>query len=162
MKNGNIEREKKFLLKRNPKKLSQYPHKTIEQGYLVRSPENIEIRLRKKGKDRLLTVKKSQKDGRLEKEIPISAGDFKALWPLTKGKRLKKIRYSIPYRNHEIELDVYQGRLRGLKTAEVEFGSKAARKKFTPPDWFEKEITGNHLYSNWKLATSGLPKGRRK
>ena len=165
MKKSDMERERKFLVGKKPVDLSKFAHDTIDQGYIARSPEKTEIRIRKKGRAHTLTIKKGEGVERFEKEIPISLEDYKALWPLTKGKRLKKIRYNIPYEKHRIELDVYQGKLRGLKTAEVEFKNGADLKKFTPPDWFDFEITGDGRYSNWTLAVAGLPQkpaSRRK
>jgi adenylate cyclase len=160
MSKNRIERERKFLVETEPKRLSKFDHNEIQQGYLARTSEKIEIRIRKKGRVHTITIKKGKGTARFEKEIPITARDFKGLWPLTKGKRIKKVRYNIPYQKHKIELDIYQGQLRNLKTAEVEFKNSMEMKKFKSPEWFDKEITGNRRYSNWNLARSGLRRTR--
>lgn len=160
MKRNETERERKFLVKTGPKQISRFHHENIEQGYLARTSENVEVRIRKKGRNHTITVKKGKGPKRFEKEVPISVPDFKALWPLTRRKRIQKVRYNIPYKKYKIELDLYQGRLRGLKTAEVEFKNSVEMKKFHPPDWFDKEITENSRYSNWNLSRFGLRQKR--
>ena len=55
------------------------------------------------------------------------------------------------------EVDVYAGELNGLRTAEVEFDSRAAADRFRPPPWFGEELTGDGRYANRSLATGGLP-----
>jgi CYTH domain-containing protein len=68
---------------------------------------------------------------------------------------LKKVRYKIPHEGLTIEVDVYRGKLRGLRIAEVEFASAAALRRFVPPAWFGKEVTGYKSFSNSELAASG-------
>ncbi|PWT94437.1 MAG: adenylate cyclase [Acidobacteria bacterium] len=155
-----MERERKFLVKRRPEGISQFEHSKIDQGYLARSRDEVEIRIRKNDDDYTLTVKKGTGDERIENEIAITRRDFKKLWPLTKGKRVKKTRYRIPYQKYRIELDIYEGSLKGLKTAEVEFRNRKDETIFSPPRWMDTEITGTKKYRNWNLATTG--RKRRK
>jgi adenylate cyclase len=150
-----MERERKFLVETLPANLARYPHDLIRQGYLARTRGDLEFRLRQRGKSRQLTVKSGRGVSRLETEIPVSISAWRTLWPLTRGRRLEKVRYVIPYRGHRIELDRYRGRLRGLFTAEVEFASSRSLARFVPPQWFGREITGNVRYSNWALAAHG-------
>jgi CYTH domain-containing protein len=157
-----MERESKFSVKYLPKNLSHFPNEVIRQGYLAKTSDDIEIRLRHRGKHRTFTVKKKKGSERFEREVKINLSDFRSLWPLTKGKRLEKIRYKIPYGKYKIELDRYRGRLKGLFTAEVEFKSPQDQKKFQPPEWFDKDISHNTRYSNWKLATRGWKSGTSK
>jgi adenylate cyclase len=147
-----IERERKFLVKKIPSGVSKYSHERIEQGYIAYTPDKVEIRIRKKGRNHTITVKKGGGTQRFEQEIPIAASEFKSLKRLVNGMLIHKTRYSIPYRKHRIELDIYGGKLRGLKTAEVEFRNKREQESFSPPAWFDKEITGNRRYSNRKMA----------
>ena len=88
-----------------------------------------------------------------QREIKLSAKQFAALWPATKGRRLQKMRYEIPWKNFVIEIDIYRGKNDGLVVAEVEFLSRATCRKFKPPDWFGREVTGVRRYSNISLAT---------
>jgi CYTH domain-containing protein len=163
-----MERERKFLVTRTPPNVSCYPHAYIEQGYIALDngqDGHFEVRIRRKDGKFTLTVKKKKAGpGRLEKEIVLSPASGRKLWPLTKGRRVTKTRYDIPYRGHTIELDIYRAKTRGLVTAEVEFRSPAAMRKFKPPPWMKKEITGRSKYANARLAVFGWKrnKGSRK
>jgi CYTH domain-containing protein len=152
-----MEIERKFLIRRRPSGLSRQPHELVRQGYLLIGPEG-EVRVRRRGRKHLLTVKSRGGRQRLETEIAITARQFARLWPLTHGKRVEKTRYLIPYGKLVIELDVYHGPLRGLMTAEVEFASNQASDRFIPPPWFGKEVTEDSRYKNQSLARKGKPR----
>ena len=154
--------EKKFQIARLPSGLSKYPHERIHQGYLARTGSNVEIRVRKKGKHYFLTVKQGTGLKRTELEIKLTQKEFRVLWPMTKGVRIEKVRSRIPYHGLVIEIDLYQGKLKGLKKAEVEFSSAKQGQAFQPPVWLGKEITSKSEYSNWSLAKFGLPKKSRR
>ena len=149
---NNREIERKFLLKRLPDKLKRSRHYIIEQGYLATEPAGRQVRLRKKGKTASLTFKVGRGAHREEREIRLSPKQFAALWPGTAGRRLRKIRYEIPWKNLLIEIDVYRGRHAGLVVAEVEFPDRVTCRKFKPPSWFGREVTGEKRYSNVRLA----------
>jgi adenylate cyclase len=145
--------ERKFLIKRLPPELKRARRYWIAQGYLAAEPDDRHVRLRKKGKDASLTFKLAQPAGvREEREIKLTSKQFAALWPATAGRRLRKVRYEIPWQKLLIEIDVYRGSNKGLVVAEVEFPSRAACRKFKPPDWFGREVTGDKRYSNIRLA----------
>lgn len=144
--------ERKFLLRRLPDALTEYPHEEIEQGYLAVERGGVQVRLRKKGPVRSLTYKRGNKLAREEREIRLSAEQFDALWPATEGRRLTKVRYDVPWRTLVIEVDVYRGRHDGLIVAEVEFADEKACHEFAPPDWLGDEISGDSRYSNVVLA----------
>ena len=144
--------ERKFLLKRVPEGLEQFPHDEIAQGYLAIESGGVQVRLRKKGNMRSLTYKRGTKNGREEREIRLSVEQFDALWPATAGRRLAKIRYEVPWKEHTIEIDVYRGRHDGLIVAEVEFDDEKSCAAFKPPDWLGEDVTGRSRYSNVLLA----------
>lgn len=146
--------ERKFLLKRLPDRLSQFPHEDIEQGYLAVERGRVQVRLRKKGNLCTLTYKRGNKGDREEREVTLSAEQFAALWPATEGRRLTKTRYDVPFNPHTIEVDIYTGRHDGLVVAEVEFDDERSCRDFVPPDWFAEEVTGKSRYSNIVLALS--------
>jgi adenylate cyclase len=152
-----VEVERKFLVPEAPP-LEGEPASEIEQGYLA-AGERGEVRLRSRGDDRLLTVKRGTGLAREEEEIELGTDDFDRLWPLTEGQRLRKRRYAIDHGEHCIELDVYEGELDGLMLAEVEFPSEEAARAFEPPDWFGDEVTGDEAYLNETLAVQGSPVG---
>src|SRR5436853_7024424 len=144
--------ERKFLLKRLPEKLDRSRRYIIAQGYLATEPAGRHVRLRKKGKTASLTFKVGRSAHREEREIKLSPKQFAALWPATAGRRLRKTRYEIPWKNLKIEIDIYHGSNHGLMVAEVEFPSHASCQRFKPPRWFGHEITGGKRYSNVRLA----------
>jgi CYTH domain-containing protein len=148
----NREIERKFLVKRLPEKLNRSRRYIIAQGYLATEPAGRHVRLRKKGKTSSLTFKVGRGAHREEREIKLSAKQFATLWPATVGRRLRKLRYEIPWRNLLIEIDIYRGRHSGLVVAEVEFPDRATCRKFKPPSWFGREVTGEKRYSNVRLA----------
>ena len=144
--------ERKFLLKRLPEELKRSRRYVIAQGYLATEPAGRQVRLRKKGKTASLTFKMGRGAAREEREIKLSPKQFAALWPGTAGRRLRKVRYEIPWRGLLIEIDIYRGKNAGLVVAEVEFPNLAMCRKFKPPSWFGREVTGEKRYSNVRLA----------
>jgi CYTH domain-containing protein/CHAD domain-containing protein len=147
--------ERKFLVAAMPG--GESGRTEIEQGYLALD-ENAEVRLRRAGRDFLLTAKTGHGEVRDEIEVPIEPGAFASLWKLTAGRRVSKTRHYFPLGGELLaEVDVYDGALDGLRTVEVEFGSGAAAERFRPPPWFGAELTGDARYANQTLATVGLP-----
>jgi adenylate cyclase len=159
------ERERKFLVKTLPPDRSRHPHSLIEQGYLAttgRGGASAEVRIRRVNGHAVLTVKKGHGSTRSESEIALDGASARVLWPLTRGVRVTKVRYEIPYGRHTIELDVYRGAVRGLAVAEVEFRSDRALRRFVPPDWFGREITGRKEFANSQLAVTGWKRHRQR
>lgn len=149
--------ERKFLVTELPSEIDRYPHSEIMQGYLIVTENNIEIRIRKKGERFSETVKAGSGLVRRESEKEITEETFFEHWPLTKGKRVQKVRYEIEYEDILIELDIYSGELEGLVVAEVEFESEEEGGHFLPPEWFGEEVTHDERYKNKNLALHGMP-----
>jgi len=124
----------------------------IEQGYLATEWAGRQVRLRKRGHITSLTFKVRRDSHREEREIKLTPKQFAALWPGTAGRRLRKVRYEIPWEDLLIELDIYRGRHAGLVVAEVEFPNRASCRRFKAPPWFGREVTGEKRYSNVRLA----------
>jgi adenylate cyclase len=150
--------ERKFLVAEPPEELHGSPRKKVRQGYVAVTENGTEVRVRKEGKGHILTIKEGHGKDRGEEDTEITAAQFAALWPLTRGKRLKKVRYEVPRGDLAIEVDVYRGKLKGLMTAEVEFPDEGASQAFRPPEWIGREVTGDDLYSNQNLARHGMPR----
>jgi adenylate cyclase len=144
--------ERKFLVKHLPVEILRSRHFQIAQGYLANEPGGRHVRLRKKAGTTSLTFKVGRGSAREEREIRLGSKQFAILWPATAGRRLRKTRYEIPWKNLTIELDIYHGRNRGLMVAEVEFPNQSSCRKFKPPVWFGREVTGEKRYSNVRLA----------
>jgi adenylate cyclase len=149
---NNREIERKFLVKWLPDNLKQSRSFVIEQGYLATESAGRQVRLRKTDRAASLTFKVGRGSHREEREIKLTPKQFAALWPGTVGRRLRKVRYEIPWKNLLIELDIYRGRHAGLVVAEVEFPDGASCGRFKPPSWFGREVTGEKRYSNVRLA----------
>src|SRR4051812_48498430 len=150
--------ERKFLVGDVPEDLDRFPRTAIRQGYLAVTDGGTELRVRKEGGRYALTLKEGTGRDRGEHEIEIDAAAFRALWPLTKGKRVKKSRYEVVSEGGPtIAVDVYRKKLKGLVTAEVEFPDEAASQRFQPPSWLGREVTGDETYQNRNLARHGLP-----
>lgn len=157
---SNTEIERKFLIKELPENYESFEHKSVIQGYVVICENKTEVRLRKKGKKYLETIKKGSGKTRLEAEIEITEDQYNALWKTTEGQRVEKTRYEIPREGGKpIELDIYHEKLDGLLTAEVEFSNEEESNNFDSqiPEWFGKEVTKDGRFKNQNLALNGLP-----
>lgn len=142
--------ERKFLCE--PTDQLRGPGTPIWQGYLTIG-DDAETRLRRAGDRFVLTTKRGAGLVRGEWEVELSAAQFDAMWPATEGLRLTKVRYDVPMDAGECIVDVYEGRLSGLRVAEVEFDSVEAAEGFEAPAWFGPEVTGVAQYANRRLAT---------
>ena len=152
-----IEIERKFLVNSLPENLETFPHKPIKQGYMVIGTDGSEARLRDKAGSYTLTVKSKGELSRGEWETELTEDQFQALWSTTAGKRVEKTRYEIAHGDSVVELDIYEGDLSGLVTAEVEFSSTTAAELFEPPSWFGSDVTADKNFKNQQLALQGIP-----
>lgn len=141
--------ERKFVLDGPPEGLDLASCRHVVQGYLAVGGD--EVRVRRVGERTSLTVKRGSGQRRIEQEVDISAAAFEALWPLTEGRRVRKLRYDLDREGSRIEVDVYEEALEGLVTAEVEFASLSESAAFDPGD-LGREVTGDPHYANQHLA----------
>jgi len=144
--------ERKFLLINLPD-LSKFKTTQIAQFYISTKSEN-EVRVRREDSFNFYIQAKSKGDLVRKESRPISITfeDYMDLEEFKYGRTLRKIRYSIPYFQYIIEVDIYLEELNGLKTAEIEFPSVEEAKAFKPLDWFGKEITEDKRYKNRNLV----------
>jgi adenylate cyclase len=149
--------ERKFIIQSIPFPLDHQFFEDIRQGYLVTSEKGDEVRVRQRGDHCFLTVKKGEGFERYEMEIEISRDQFEKLYGATADERLEKKRYIIKDHGFNIELDIFEGRLKGLMVAEVEFRSPDEGKAYRAPDWFGREVTEDKRFANRNLAKYGLP-----
>jgi CHAD domain-containing protein/CYTH domain-containing protein len=146
--------ERKFLLDALPTFDQSDEVAEIEQGYLP--GERLVERLRRitKGDEEelLRTMKEGSGMSRLEIEEPVSPELFDGLWPLTEGRRIRKLRHKVKDGDLTWEIDEFQDR--DLVLAEVELESPSD--EVTPPDWLRphivREVTDEPEYSNYRLA----------
>lgn len=154
-----MEIEKKFIPKYLPKRMEDYTKLVMEQGYLCENPV---VRIRKSNADYILTYKsriglENQKevDAKVchEVELPLTKDGYMHMKEKIDGHIVQKDRYIIPLdENLDAELDLFKGRLEGLRIVEVEFSSEEEAKRFKKPDWFGQDVTLDKQYQNKFLA----------
>lgn len=153
-----VEIERKFLVTHPPGDLDRYPSHRLEQGYLAVDPDGAVVRLRRRGVLLILTIKSGRGIQRAEEEVVLDGPRFARLWPLTEGRRVTKRRYRLPADGGlTIELDVYEGALAGLVTAEIEAPSLEAVMAVRLEPWMRLDVTADSRYGNSSLATDGIP-----
>lgn len=148
--------ERKFVVTGPPGELRLGSGTRLRQGYLALDGA-VEVRLRVTAHSAVITVKAGRGLTRTEVESPIDRADAEALWPHTEGRRLEKVRHRVALGDLVADVDVYDGALAGLCTAEVEFASEQAAAAFDPPGWFGPEVTGQPGWDNASLACHGRP-----
>ncbi len=154
-----MEIERKFLLKEMPGDLSKYEKKVIEQGYLCKKPT---VRIRKSNEEYILTYKSKQgisddanRTAKVlnEIEVPLGKEGYEHLKKKVDHNIIVKIRYIVPLENGlKAELDIFEGKLSGLKVVEVEFPDEETANAFVPPAWFGKDVSLDSRYTNGSLA----------
>ena len=145
-----MEIERKFTINKLPENLSQYTCLTLEQAYLNTDPV---VRVRRQNDDFYLTYKGKGFLAREEANLPLNEEAYYHLREKADGLIISKKRYLIPYDDKlTIELDIFEGPLAPLVLAEVEFETLEEAKDFTPPAWFEKDVTEDRSFSNSELS----------
>ena len=153
-----MEIERKFSLKRLPENLEQYECKVIEQGYLCTDPI---VRIRRSNDKYILTYKSkfgvNQTQSNVivnnEIEMPLNKEGYEHLKQKVDSKIIEKRRYIIPLEGGlKIELDIFEGHLKGLCFAEIEFKSEKEAEEFQLLDWFEADVSNDKRYRNNYLA----------
>jgi len=146
--------ERKFLLRAMPRLPAGARVLRIDQGWIpgVRLRE----RLRRTREGEHTTYYRAVKLGsglkRLELEEQTTPEVFRALWRLTRGKRIRKLRYVVAAGGRAWEIDRFPAL--GLVLAEIELGSEEEPVQI--PEWLspviEREVTGEVEYTNYSLA----------
>ena len=146
--------ERKFLLTGMPAIPRGATVSEIEQGYIPGSVLHERVRrlLDDQGEHFFRTVKLGTGLSRLEIEEETTADIFDALWNLTIGRRVMKLRYAVPAGELVWEVDRFTDR--DLVLAEVELPDEETA--VTPPDWLApsvvREVTGEDEFVNLNLA----------
>jgi adenylate cyclase len=153
--NFNREIERKYLLREPPERVRDAPSLEIDQGYLPGERINERVR-RSRGADGVRyyrTIKAGAGIERSEIEEETSELFFTTVWPLTRGRRVRKRRYLIAEGAVTWEIDEFLDR-EGLWLAEVELENVAD--VVVPPEWLrraiEREVTDDPRYTNHALA----------
>lgn len=161
----NIETERKYLIKLPDFFIldSVYSAKKVEmlQTYLKKADDGAERRIRKvteNGKTSFIYTKKTKIDAnsRFEDEKAITKDEYTSLYTEREAE-LSKVRYSFPYADHIMEIDVYPADIGGelfrdSAILEVELSDFNENIDFPPEITVIKEVTGMREYSNRALA----------
>jgi adenylate cyclase len=140
--------ERKFLVN-DSSILSDYPFDEIKQTYLFNELDK-SLRIRLKNDRAFLTIKGNQVGfTRDEFEYPIPKEDAVEMIERFNLKVLTKRRYYIELQNFTWEIDVFEGKLKGLIVAEIELSSESI--EFEIPSWIGEEVTEDPNYLNAEL-----------
>ena len=138
-----IELERTFLAKSLPDLRSSESTEIIDI-YIPKETEHPTLRIRKLGDIYEMTKKTPVKDDdsskQLEQTIVLSEDEFNSLRTLD-GKVTHKIRYFYRLNNKVMEIDVFQGNLKGLVLVDVEFDKEETMNEFEMPDFCLCEVT---------------------
>jgi CHAD domain-containing protein/CYTH domain-containing protein len=155
---GKIETERKYLLASLPPRAATEGGAEIEQAYLP--GERLRERVRRvrdpDGGERFWrAVKQGAPPRRLEAEEETTREVFEALWPLTEGHRVRKVRHRVAEGSLIWEVDRFTDR--DLVLAEVELPPSAPEPPL--PEWLApfvvREVTADPAYGNAALAAAG-------
>jgi adenylate cyclase len=144
--------ERKFLVGELPKVLNLNQGCQISQGYLAVENGGAEVRILRTENKGTLCVKTGSGQNQAETEVPLTAEQLTALWPLTEGRRMSKVSFTVDIGETPVSLDLYEGQLSWLRIAEAEFNSHQSADNFSPPPWFHREVTDIHAYRQSNLA----------
>ncbi|MEO6109614.1 MAG: hypothetical protein ABIP50_01205 [Candidatus Saccharimonadales bacterium] len=139
----------------------------IEQGYVAIGNKGSELRVRTivdthtDETSYTMTVKSSSGLVRGEpiNEAEIPEDLFHELWEQTHNRTLQKLRRISSFGPHEVAIDAFLQRHRGLTMTEIEFAGAtteekiAASERFVPFTWLGRELTEDPNYRNRALAT---------
>lgn len=146
-----MEIEKKYAPGELPE-LSSVRFLVIEQGYLTTNPV---IRVRRENDEYYLTYKGAGMMAREEHNLPLTREAYETLRAKCDGNLIQKRRYLIPLEDGlTAELDVFEGAMKGLVMAEVEFDSLEQAESFVPPEWLGIEVTADPRYHNSNMIYS--------
>ncbi|MCC6698310.1 MAG: CYTH domain-containing protein [Candidatus Hydrogenedentes bacterium] len=121
------------------------------QGYLAVGPP-VAVRVRMMGDIATLNIKRATLDiERMEFEYEIPVTDARELLAhACLGHPIEKTRYVLEHERHKWEIDVFEGRNKGLIVAEIEL--RRRDETFAKPAWVGKEVSGDPRYLNTHLC----------
>ena len=148
-----VEIERKYLVKGEPWK--EYKGTYMEQGYLAKNEAT--VRVRTSSEKAWVTIKGlTHGFSRPEYEYEIPLSDAKEMLDMFCGmNKVSKTRYEIDYKGLTWEVDVFEGKNKGLIVAEVELESEDVEIQL--PDWIGKDVTNDPRYRNSNLLENPGP-----
>ena len=145
-----IEIERKFLVSEFDESFANEKYE-IKQGYIFAKSGKV-VRVRTFGDKGYITVKvRKTKLTRLEYEYEIPYNDaIDMLNNCCDERILSKTRYICMYEGKKWEVDVFDGKNKGVILAEIELSSED--EEFKLPPFVIKEVTNDSKYSNHNMA----------
>jgi len=144
-----IEIERKFLV-RDPGWPRPVRGERLIQGYLS-TDARATVRVRVGDAHSFLTIKGAPRGlSTPEFEYEIPRAHATALLRLCGDTQVEKTRYRVPVEEHVFEIDVFEGRNRGLVLAEVELSRED--EAFSQPSWLGPEVSHDPRFKNARLA----------
>lgn len=129
----------------------------MAQGYIA--DNGMWVRVRIAGSTAYLTLKgpsRGMTRAEFEYEIPLADAEVLLADHCSHGA-LDKVRYIVPVDGFDFEVDVFEGPLAGLVTAEIELAAETIQPP--SPAWLGEEVTTDLRYSNSQLAkTRQIPR----
>jgi CYTH domain-containing protein len=150
---GDYEIERKYLLRGLPPLPAGARVLRIDQGYIPgrRLRERVRRTRERERTSYFRTIKFGSGIKRLEIEEETTADIFRTLWRLTRGKRIRKLRYVVEDCG-TWEIDRFIGFDLALAEIELEHEDES----ITFPAWLEplleREVTGDPAFTNFSLA----------
>ena len=145
-----IEIERRFLVCQDVRQFCRDGHPII-QGY-ISSDKGRKTRIRIRNGQAFLTIKGDRNGlvrSEFERTIPFSWA-FALLSRLPSETLISKTRYEVEFAGMTWEIDVFNGRNRGLILAEVELSHPD--QSIELPDWVGEEVTFDPRYGNSSLS----------
>ena len=148
------EHEKTYLIKKLPD-LSNCEHKEIIDIYIPTNQVHPTLRIRKTGDKFEITKKEPIADDpshQKEETTTLTAEEFEELSIKLEGKRLQKLRYFYHFQGHTAEIDVFQGKLKGLVVVDFEFDTVEEKNSFEMPDFCLVDITSEEFIAGGMIC----------
>jgi len=148
-----IELERTYLAKVIPKNLEN--PKDMLDIMIPRSERHPVLRIRKIGDKFEMTKKYPVEDDpskQHEFTIPLTKKEFEELEKNIQGKRIEKLRYKTEYNGIQMEVDVFQGKLKGLVLIDFEFKTEEEKNNFQMPNFCLKEVTQEEFIAGGMLC----------
>lgn len=82
--------------------------------------------------------------------------EYRLLLPLPAHPLVKR-RYPVRLPEGELGIDLFEGTLAGLETAEIELPDASALAVFAPPVWLVRDVSTDPRYFGGALAQAGAP-----
>jgi adenylate cyclase len=145
-----FEIERRFLVCQDVRQFCRDGHPII-QGY-ISSDKGRKTRIRIRNGQAFLTIKGDRNGlvrSEFERTIPFSWA-FALLSRLPSETLISKTRYEVEFAGMTWEIDVFNGRNRGLILAEVELSHPD--QSIELPDWVGEEVTFDPRYGNSSLS----------